>query len=180
MRLMIACAPLLDPINKAVLAPGFVGRLRPSPETLYLGKNCHAVAASSTQRKSSGYLIEFLNDSGAGRTILSKRALKEQGVPASAIDPFITTASQPISFDTGGGERSSNKSIALTGGLLHNVESYMLEDSPIAISMGQLVESAKLPFIWVPGDKPYHCTDASKLRVSCPMRYPKLRRSSPK
>ena len=55
-------------------------------------------------------------------------------------NPFVSSASQPISFDTGGGERTSNQSIGLTGGLLSNNEAYLLEDSPIAVSIGEIVE----------------------------------------
>ena len=91
MRLMFACAPLLDPVNRALMVPGFIGHLRPS---------CPAVVANGSQPKpaSNAFTVEFLNDSGAGRTIISKRALKEQGVPSSAVDPYINNASQPISF----------------------------------------------------------------------------------
>ena len=47
--------------------------------------------------------IEYINDSGAGRTILSERSLCSQGIPKSFVFRVIGKASAPISFDTGGG-----------------------------------------------------------------------------
>ena len=100
------------------------------------------------------YEIEFIDDSGAGRTILSQRALADQGVPGHQVQTYTGRASQPITFDTGGGERTSDRSIGMTGGLLQGTEAYVLEDSPIAVSMGQLVNQHKMPFIWLPGQLP--------------------------
>ena len=86
--------------------------------------------------ESQTYELEFIDDSGAGRTILSQRALTEQGIPKYQVDQYIGPSSQPITFDTGGGEKTSNRSIGLTGGLLQGTEAYLLEDSPIAIPWG--------------------------------------------
>ena len=47
----------------------------------------------------------------------------------------------------------------------------MLENSPIAISMGLKVTEQEFPSIWKAPDKPYHCTDASKLKITCPYKY---------
>ena len=92
------------------------------------------------QRKRAGssqtYEIEFIDDSGAGRTILSQRALAEQGVPGHQVQQYTGKASQTITFDTGGGEKTSDRSIGMTGGLLQGTEAYILEDSPIAVSIG--------------------------------------------
>ena len=59
----------------------------------------------------------------------------------------------------------------MTGGLLQGTEAYVLEDSPIAVSIGQLVNQHKMPFIWLPGQLPFHVTDPSKLKVNCPIAY---------
>ena len=44
-------------------------------------------------------------------------------------------------------------------------------ESPIAISMGTTVMQQNMPFVWKHPDKPYHVTDAKKLRITCPMKY---------
>ena len=36
--------------------------------------------------------------------------------------------------------------------------------------MGQTVANGQ-PFIWMPGQLPYHVTDASKIKIYCPHRY---------
>ena len=43
--------------------------------------------------------------------------------------------------------------------------------SPSAVALGQTVEELDRPFIWQPGQKPYHVMDASRLKVSGPLRY---------
>ena len=60
--------------------------------------------------------IEYINDSGAGRTIFSEKSLTVQGVPKSAIKPFLQPASEALCFDTGGGEKDSSLSL---GFLVH-------------------------------------------------------------
>ena len=71
------------------------------------------------------YEIEFIDDSGAGRTILSQRALAEQGVPGHQVQQYSGKASQPITFDTGGGEKTSDRSIGITGGVFSKVLRHM-------------------------------------------------------
>ena len=51
---------------------------------------------------------EYINDSGAGRTIWSVRALRDMGFPTKAINLCRGPASQKITFDTGGGPKVSN------------------------------------------------------------------------
>ena len=37
--------------------------------------------------------------------------------------------------------------------------------------MGDIVENARRPLIWVPGQLPFHVTDPSRLQIICPMRH---------
>ena len=75
------------------------------------------------------YTLEYMNDSGAGRTILSKDALIAQGVPKSVIDANVGTASQNMQFECGGGDINSSKSIGLTGPNIGQTEGYILDSS---------------------------------------------------
>ena len=125
--------------------------------------------SSSTRPKS--YTIEYINDSGAGRTLCSRRALESQGVPPKVISAAIGAASAPVKFDTAGGIKSVDKSVALTSSGLGVAEAYMLQDSPIAVSMGETVIKRGMPFIWIPPDLSYHVTDPSKVTVKCDSKY---------
>ena len=37
--------------------------------------------------------------------------------------------------------------------------------------MGRIVNKGGRPLVWRPGELPFHVTDASKLKVICPMKY---------
>ena len=91
--------------------------------------------------------IEYINDSGAGRTILPQRPVCNQGVPKSLISKAIGKASSPINFDTGGGSRQSDQSLGLLSRTLGKSEAYVLQDSPMAVSMGDTVINRNMPFI---------------------------------
>ena len=114
--------------------------------------------------------LSYIADSGAGRTILSQKELVRQGVPKSIIHQFTQDATTPINFFTGGGERLADKSVGLTSGVMGRVEGYLLEDSPFAVSMGQVVQMGR-PFVWLPGELPFHVTDTKHLKLSCPRQF---------
>ena len=84
--------------------------------------------------------LTYIADSGAGRTIYSERALLEQGVPAYLIKKFEATATEGISFVTGGGDRESSRSIGISSSLLGNTEAFKLKDAPLAAALGLIVE----------------------------------------
>ena len=54
---------------------------------------------------------------------------------------------------------------------LGTCETYLLPDSPFAKSIGLSVELSKMQFVWIPGQLPYHVTDAKKLNFSCPLQF---------
>ena len=70
--------------------------------------------------------------------------------------------------------RKRQKSMGMTSSLMGHRECYNPKDSPFAVSMGETVEHRGMPFIWLPGQMPFHVTDASKLLVKCPMKYRKM------
>ena len=47
----------------------------------------------------------------------------------------------------------------------------MLPDSPFAVSTGETVETKGYPFVWLPGQKPFHVLRPDLLKVKCPERY---------
>ena len=57
--------------------------------------------------------------------------------------------------------------------VLGRTEAYVLPKSPIAMSMGDIVEGNSnregKPYIWITGHLPFHVTDPSKLKVICVM-----------
>ena len=75
-----------------------------------MGAAINAAPAKSAQNR---FVLEYINDSGAGRHIGSVESLRAQGFTKAAIDAALGKASMPITFDTGGGEQTSNESIGL-------------------------------------------------------------------
>ena len=117
------------------------------------------------------YNISYIMDSGAGRTILSVDSLVQQGVPKSLVNKYADNASTPVVFDTGGGEQPSAKSLGLFGGSLVSQEGYLLEKSPLAVSLGDIVNRHNRAFIWVPNQLPYLVSNPEKLSITCPFKF---------
>ena len=115
--------------------------------------------------------IEIINDSGAGRMILSKSALVQQGVPGYLIDKHVKDASQQMVFECGGGDVDTNKSLQIASPLTGKMEAYVLPGSPVAACMGYIVDTLRRPFIWIPGQLPFHVTDLRQLKLKCPLKY---------
>ena len=65
----------------------------------------------------------------------------------------------------------ADKSFGLSSPALGTAEAYLLEDCPVAISMGKTVMGRNMPFIWVHPDLPYHCTGPSQLKITCPRKH---------
>ena len=123
-----------------------------------------------SSEKAPIFPIEYIQDSGAGRPILSVESLTKQNIPKSIVSKFIEPSSEPITFECGGGDIPSNTSIMLTSPLQNKVEAHVLPDSPLAMSMGMTVNDGK-PFIWCTGELPWHCTNRSKLKITCPLKF---------
>ena len=97
--------------------------------------------------------------------------MRTQGVTQALCDQLVGPASVPMTFECGGGDVYADKSLNLTSPILGTTEAYALDKAPLAISMGGIVEQRQSPFLWIPGQLPFHVTDASKLKVICPLRY---------
>ena len=41
----------------------------------------------------------------------------------------------------------------------------------MAVSMGDTVINRNMPFVWEGGKLPWHCTNRSKLRITCPEKF---------
>ena len=137
----------------------------------FSGPSCFGMASVASTPSQNVFELEYICDSGAGRTILSHDSLAIQGVPRGVLKHATGPASTPLMFDTGGGEKSSNKSLGLSGGAFVSTEAYILEQSPIAVSMGEVVEKHRRPFIWIPGQLPFFVSDASRVQISCPLKH---------
>eukprot|EP00973_Karenia_brevis_P078897 10949287-Karenia_brevis.AAC.1 len=68
-------------------------------------------ATKNFQKKSFEVVeIQWINDSGAGRVVRSSRALKDQGIDPKMWEKILSRPTQPIVFDTGGGEQHASDS----------------------------------------------------------------------
>ena len=74
-------------------------------------------------------------------------------------------------FDTGGGEVDAAESLQIVSSMFGSQEAYNLPDAPICIPQGKIVLEHLMPYVWLPGMKPSHVTDKSKLKVHCPEKY---------
>ena len=134
----------------------------------------HALAAPNNG--GDNFEVDIINDSGAGKPIGSANALRAQGVPSALLSRAIGPASASLTFETGDGDVNASDSLALRNRFMSGMysETYMLDQCPLAMSMGEIVNENSMPFIWIPGELPYHVSDKSKVRVLCKERH-KLR-----
>ena len=88
--------------------------------------------------------ISWILDSGAGRTVgrLDQVPEAHRGLSDS-----------PVNFSTGGGKRSGNISCRIDGAFSGDNECYLLESSPWALSLGEMVKKGKA-FVWLPATQP--------------------------
>ena len=117
------------------------------------------------------YTVEGIGDTGAGRNLGSTAALVAQGVPKEEVEQAIVPASEDINFDTAGGEMEGNKAVQYNSNTTGSQEMCMLENSPIAFSIGMMVLSKNMPFLWIPGQLPYLVTRPDKLTVKVDERF---------
>ena len=69
-------------------------------------RNAGNKRASTAQEecRQRSYDIEYIDDSGAGRSIVSVPALKKQGVPEALVNALAGQFSKPMLFECGGGD----------------------------------------------------------------------------
>ena len=99
--------------------------------------------------------VEFIADSGAGEHLGSLSALSEQGIDEDFVNPWIGSASKPLSFLTGGGQKAGDQTVGFWVEELGRVlNTYMLKSCPMALSVGQLV-AEDFSFVWTPDALPF-------------------------
>ena len=94
---------------------------------------------------------------------MSIEALLKQGIPRSLINQSVKVSEETITFECGGGDITSSKVIVFTSPLFGKRSAYVLPQSPLAVSMGEIVNGSRKPFIWLPDDLPFHVADPSKI-----------------
>ena len=118
------------------------------------------IAANVSRPNCSGgsYFLDWVADSGAGRSLLSHSALAEQGTLTDMFKDHIQST-KSLHFETGNGVTSSGTFLTTTSDAFGSVESYVLQSCPVVRSLGQLVELQRKPFVWLPGSMPFFGTD---------------------
>jgi hypothetical protein len=120
--------------------------------------------------KSTTYTIELMGDTGAGRHLGSVQAFVNQGVPEAAIKSVMRNTQFPVQFETGGGDQDGKKTITIKNPQMkHDALMYMLETCPLALSVGQIVNESKLPYVWIPDSVPFFA-QPNTLKWSCPIK----------
>ena len=119
------------------------------------------------------FRVEYINDSGAGKPVYSDRALKEIGINPTLWKEFLTQSRNPMLFETGNGQIKAGLSLAITSQLLGRTEGYHLDDAPLCMPMGEIVQRQKMAFIWIPGLLPFHVTNLKKLKITVPQKFRK-------
>ena len=115
--------------------------------------------------------IKFINDTGAGRCVFSEKTLRDQGINPKTWMQLCRESRNPMIFDTGGGEVDAAESLQMISHLLGTQEAYNLTDAPICVPQGKIVLGNEMPYVWIPGMKPFHVTRKDKLKVHCPEKY---------
>ena len=117
---------------------------------------------------STSYDLELLGDTAAGRCLGSAEAFTRQGVPPSIVKKLARQTQDPLVFDTGGGEKPCAKTIAAESAEFGTSNFYLLEQCPLALSIGQQVLERERAFIWQHTELPYLVKDHTKLKILCP------------
>ena len=111
--------------------------------------------------------ISWILDSGAGRTVGRSMEIPQE---------FQGLSNNPVSFATGGGKKQGEISCRISGELSGESECYLLESSPWALSLGELIRKGKA-FVWLPDSDnpgalplPYlvNREDVKHLSAQCP------------
>ena len=117
-----------------------------------------------TRHSSEGntYDLEWIADSGAGRSLASHEALHAQEV---FLDQRLCFDDETVVFETGNGRTTSGSVLHATGKIFGDSRSYMLPNCPVVRSMGEIVESGR-PFLWMPNRLPMFLQDSEAIQYS--------------
>ncbi|CAE7244859.1 RPS6KA5 [Symbiodinium natans] len=123
------------------------------------------LVASQHQHPQQGWFYhEWIADSGAGRSLESREALNEQGIPEDAYAHMAEQA-PTVSFSTGNGVVDSGLMLGFEGSILGNNSAYLLDNCPSVKSLGELVETKSMPFVWLPGKLPMFLSSVEHVQV---------------
>ena len=122
-------------------------------------------ACVASARSGTIFDVEWIADSGASRSLASVRSLVDQGIPESLIQQHVDQASE-IRFETGNGTTNSTESFSFHGSSFGTFEHRILDNCPIARSLGEVVSSGR-PFIWLPNELPFFGDSVEKVQVAC-------------
>ena len=137
---------------------------------MYLGDNKPPTvpAMPAKPKKPHAYRVEFMGDTGAGRHLGSVAGFTAQGVPEQIITAAIRNTISTVEFDTGGGEQQGTETVTVKADELGKQASlYLLKQCPLAMSIGQVVQSTRRPFVWIPDQLPFFARDSKSVKVTC-------------
>ena len=110
------------------------------------------------------FSLEFLGDTGAAHDIGSFRALADQGLDRTVLEPWIRTFDNPVRFATGGGPQVASEELRLYSTELGAFNLHLLSSCPLALPIGKHVAKGRT-FIWEHGKTPYIALDHRRCRV---------------
>ena len=122
------------------------------------------VASQHQQPQEGWFFHEWIADSGTGRALESRDALVEQGIPEEAFTN-MTEHSSTISFSTGNGVVDSDLMLGVEGSSFGHNAAYLLDSCPSVKSLGELVETKSMPFVWIPGKLPMFLPECAHVQV---------------
>jgi hypothetical protein len=88
--------------------------------------------------------FEWLGDTGAGRNMGGLNTLPTH------LHKLVQASRNPVAFSTGGGPQAGKQSVNTTGSLSGTCETFIVANSPCALSMGIQVNQRKNALIWLP------------------------------
>ena len=125
----------------------------------HLGLPVASTAATS-------FCLDWIADSGAGRSLGSVSSLEAGGIPSSLIQQNSTSTEFPINFATGGGTKKGEHTIGYQGDVFGFTNAYLLpKGCPMVRSLGEIVNSQDRPFVWMPGQLPYFALSSDRIQV---------------
>ena len=112
--------------------------------------------------------FEFAADTGAGRHLISREALINQGADGRDFDRNTRVAGESLRFHTGGGTRNSSNSIGLRDDIFGTSNHFILDSCPFVRSVGVDVQQNGFGFVWMPGQLPFYIKDPSNCKIETP------------
>ena len=112
--------------------------------------------------------FEFAADTGAGRHLISRESLINQGASGLDFDRNTRVAGESLRFHTGGGTRNSSDSIGLRDDIFGTSTHFILDGCPFVRSVGVDVQQNGFGFVWLPGQLPFYIKDPSNCKIESP------------